>query len=48
MAGLSPLKFIQKYPSTNNHHIQTKDVILNPQNPVNPDSKPGVKGTFNP
>jgi hypothetical protein len=45
MAGLSSLEFIQKYPSTNNHYIQTKDVLFNPQNPVNPDSEPGVSGT---
>jgi len=46
MAWLSPLEFIQKYPSTNNHYIKTKDVLFNPQNPVNPDSEPGVKDKF--
>jgi hypothetical protein len=48
MAWLSPLEFIQKYPSTNNHYIQTKDVLFNPQNPVNPDSEPGVRGKISP
>ena len=30
--------------STNNHYLQTEEVLYNPQNPVNPDSEPGVKG----
>jgi hypothetical protein len=46
MAELRPLEFIKKYPSTNNHYIKTKDVLFNPQNPVNPDSEPGVKDKF--
>ena len=29
-----------------NHYHQTKDALCNPQNPVNPDSKPGVRGEF--
>ena len=29
----------KKYSSTNDHYIQTEDVLLNPKNPVNPDSK---------
>ena len=32
-----------KAPSNNNLATQTGDVIVNPQNPVNPDSKPRVK-----
>jgi len=48
MAWLSSMEFIQKYPSTNNHYKQTKDVLFNPQNPVNPDSEPGVRGTISP
>jgi hypothetical protein len=30
--------------STNNHYLQTEEVLYNPQNPVNPASEPGVKG----
>ena len=30
----------------NNLSTQTNDVLYNPQNPVNPDSKPGVRGEF--
>jgi hypothetical protein len=48
MAWLFPLEFIQKYPSKNNHYIQTKDVLFNPQNPVNPDSEPCVSGKISP
>ena len=32
--------------STNNHYLQTEDVLCNPQNPVNPDSEPGVRINF--
>jgi hypothetical protein len=30
----------------NQHYTQTKDVLCNPQNPENPDSKPSVAGKF--
>ena len=29
-----------------NHYHQTKDVLCNPQNPVNPDSEPNVRDKF--
>ena len=32
--------------STNKHYHQTKDFLCNPQNPVNPDSEPNVRGKF--
>ena len=35
-----------KTPFNNNLPTQIGDVIINPQNPVNPDSKAGVKGKF--
>ena len=35
-----------KEPSNNNLSTQTGDVIDNPENPVNPDSKPRVEGEF--
>jgi hypothetical protein len=35
-----------KNQSTNNPYTQTEDVLCNPENPVNPDSKPGVWGKF--
>jgi hypothetical protein len=31
---------MRQYPSTNKLYFQTSDVIINPENPVNPDSKP--------
>jgi hypothetical protein len=39
-------KRCKKYSSTNKHHTQNEDVLCNPINPVNPDSKPGVRGKF--
>ncbi|MDP4701527.1 MAG: hypothetical protein NWS66_16415 [Saprospiraceae bacterium] len=30
----------------NNPYTQIEDVLCNPENPVNPDSKPGVRGEF--
>ena len=30
----------------NNLYIQNKDVLYNPKNPENPDSKPSVAGKF--
>jgi hypothetical protein len=35
--------FEMKAPSNNNLPTPTDDVIVNPRNPVNPDSKPQVK-----
>jgi hypothetical protein len=35
-----------KAPFINNLPTQTNYVIVNPKNPVNPDSKPGVRGEF--
>ena len=35
-----------KAPFNNNRPTQTGDVMVNPRNPVNPDSKPGVRGKF--
>ena len=43
MAGLCPFEFIRNNRFTNKHYLQTEDVSCNPQNPVNPDSKPSVK-----
>jgi hypothetical protein len=31
---------MRQYPSTNKLYFQTSDVICNPENPENPDSKP--------
>jgi hypothetical protein len=42
----STKSFEMKEPSANNLPTQIKDVIVNPQNPENPDSKPGVGGKF--
>jgi hypothetical protein len=39
----STKSFEMKEPSANNLPTQIKDVICNPRNPVNPDSKPQVK-----
>jgi hypothetical protein len=45
--GLSPMRNasakrnIKSNPFTNNPQVQTEDVIYNPINPENPDSKPG-------
>jgi hypothetical protein len=30
---------MRQYPSANKLYFQTSDVIINPENPVNPDSK---------
>jgi len=38
--------FEMKEPSPNNLPNRIEDVICNPRNPVNPDSKPGVGGKF--
>jgi hypothetical protein len=44
LSSLSPLRyaaargFEMKAPFNNNHSLQTNDVMVNPQNPVNPDS----------
>ena len=46
MARLCPCEFIQKNPSTNKQYAKNEDVLCNPQNPVHPDSKPGVRGKF--
>jgi hypothetical protein len=35
-----------KAPVNNNLPNQTNDVMVNPQNPINPDSKPDVRGKF--
>ena len=32
-----------KYSSTNEHYTQTEDVLCNPVNPLNPDSKPSER-----
>jgi len=40
----STKRFEMKEPSANNLPTQTDDVIVNPRNPVNPDSKPGESG----
>ena len=32
--------------STNKLYVYNKDIIYNPQNPVNPDSEPSVRGKF--
>jgi hypothetical protein len=50
--GLSPMRNasakrnIKSNPFTNNPQVQTEDVIYNPKNPENPDSKPSVAGKF--
>jgi hypothetical protein len=31
---------MRQYPSANKLYFQTSDVIINPENPENPDSKP--------
>ena len=46
MARLCPCEFIQKNTSTNKHYLQTEDLRFNPQNSVNPDSEPSVRGEF--
>ena len=45
MTNLCP-SFIRKNTSTNKHYVKTEDVLCNPQNPVNPDSEPGVRINF--
>jgi hypothetical protein len=35
-----------KAPKYSNLPNQTNDVIVNPENPINPDSKPDVRGKF--
>ena len=42
----STKSFEMKEASPNNLPTQIKDVIVNPINPENPDSKPGVGGKF--
>jgi len=44
--GYAHCKFIRNNPFTNKHHIQTEDVLCNPQNPVNPDSEPSVRSKY--
>ncbi len=46
MARLFPCEFIHKNTSTNKHYLQTEDLRFNPQNSVNPDSEPSVRGEF--
>ena len=45
MTNLCP-SFIRKNTSTNKHYVKTEDVLCNPQNPVNPDSEPSVRGKY--
>jgi hypothetical protein len=43
--GLSRIKKrVKSNPFTNNPQVQTEDVIYNPINPENPDSKPDESG----
>jgi hypothetical protein len=47
MAGLCPYMMqdnTRKKPSTNNLYFINEDVLPNPKNPENPDSKPYVRG----
>ncbi len=44
MRNASAKSLAMKAPSNNNLPSQTNDVIFNPQNPVNPDSKPQITG----
>ena len=44
MRNASAKSFEMKEPSNNNLSTQTGDVIDNPENPVNPDSKPSASG----
>jgi hypothetical protein len=44
MRNSSAKRNIKSKPFTNNPQVQTKDVIYNPINPENPDSKPGESG----
>ena len=44
MRYASTKSFEMKEPSNNNLFTQTGDVIDNPENPVNPDSKPSAIG----
>ena len=44
MRYASAKSFEMKEPSNNYLSTQTRDVIDNPENPVNPDSKPTVSG----
>ena len=39
-------KGVKSIQFTNNPQVQSEDVLFNPRNPVNPDSKPGVRGKF--
>jgi hypothetical protein len=44
MQGRNPDIFVNSNYIKNNHKVQTKDVLCNPKNLVNPDSKLGVVG----
>ena len=46
IARLCPCEFIHKNTFTNKHYLQTEDLRFNPQNSVNPDSEPSVRGEF--
>jgi hypothetical protein len=39
MQGRNPDIFVNSNYIKNNHKVQTKDVLCNPKNPVNPDSE---------
>jgi hypothetical protein len=45
MTKLCP-SFTRKNISANKHYVKTKDVLCNPQNPVNPDSEPSFRGKY--
>ena len=45
MTKLCP-SLIRKITSTNKHYVKKEDVLCNPQNPVNPDSEPSVRGKY--
>ncbi len=46
MQYASAKKSVKKTNLRITHNTQTKDVLSNPPNPVNPDSKPSEKGKF--
>ena len=46
MARLYHCEFIQKNTFTNKHYPQTEDLCFNPQNSINLDSEPSVRGEF--
>ena len=46
MRNASAKRRVKSKYSTNNRCAKTEDVLCNPANPVNPDSKPGVRGEF--